>query len=72
MVPTRGRAPGVKSEFSFPYLLAMKGGDLQRELRDAGFRGKGETITEINLVFPGSEGLDLVDKKLVVVEFARS
>jgi 16S rRNA (guanine527-N7)-methyltransferase len=65
------RGAGPTSLFSFPYLLAMKGGDLQRELRDARLRARGETITEINLVFPGSENLGLVDKKLIIVEFAR-
>jgi hypothetical protein len=32
-------------------------------------KAKGLPITEINLVFPGSENLDLVDKKLIIVEF---
>jgi 16S rRNA (guanine527-N7)-methyltransferase len=69
---TTGKGSMLKSQFSIPYLLALKGGDLQRELRDAGVKGQREAITEIKLAFPGSEDLGLVDKKLIVVEFARS
>jgi len=60
---------GVKNEFSFPYLLALKGGDLEAEKRQAAIKAKASTITEINLVFQGSELLDFVDKKLIIVEF---
>ncbi len=57
--------------FSFPSLLALKGGDVQKEIRDVRLRGGRESITEINLVYPGSENVGLVDKKLVVVEYPR-
>jgi 16S rRNA (guanine527-N7)-methyltransferase len=60
---------GSKSDLSFPYLLALKGGDLEREIRAAVAHTKGVTITALTLVFPGSESLGLVDKKLVVVEY---
>ncbi len=67
----RGEA-GSHPEFSFPYLLALKGGDLSHEIQGAGLKARQGTITEINLAFPGSEDFPLVDKKLIVVEFARS
>jgi 16S rRNA (guanine527-N7)-methyltransferase len=63
-----GRMAG-KTEFEFPYLLALKGGDLQQEIAETRLKVKDFPITEINLVFPGSEILDLVDKKLIIVEF---
>jgi 16S rRNA (guanine527-N7)-methyltransferase len=68
---TRLRSTGAaaKSDFSFPYLLALKGGDLEKEVRDVRLREKGITITEIALSFPGSELLGLVDKKLVLIEW---
>jgi 16S rRNA (guanine527-N7)-methyltransferase len=61
---------GAKTEFSFPYLLALKGGDLVRERREVLMRGRAPTITEIELLFRGSEALTLVDKKLVIAEFS--
>jgi 16S rRNA (guanine527-N7)-methyltransferase len=69
--PTRGRIGqmGGKTEFEFPYLLALKGGDLEKEIGETRLKAKDLPITEINLVFPGSENLGLVDKKLVIVEF---
>jgi 16S rRNA (guanine527-N7)-methyltransferase len=60
---------GAKSEFKFPYLLALKGGDLEREVAEVRRRMRVGAITEIPLTFPGSEGFDLVDKKMVIVEF---
>ncbi len=66
----RGSRP--ERSFRFPLLLALKGGDLQGEIRDARLKAKGETITEIDISFPGSEEFDLVDKKLVVVEYPRT
>jgi len=65
----KARSREEKSEFSFPYLLALKGGDLEREIRAAALRGKGATITELDLRFPGSASLNLTDKKLIVVEY---
>jgi 16S rRNA (guanine527-N7)-methyltransferase len=65
----RHMSVGAKSEFSFPYLLVLKGGDLEREKRDVLMRGRALTITEIELIFQGSENLSLVDKKLIVAEF---
>lgn len=59
-----------KSEFKFPYLLALKGGDLQQEIQAVRQRAPGLAITEISLVFPGSEQVDLADKKIVIVEYS--
>ena len=68
--PTRRRIGGMggKTGFEFPYLLALKGGDLGKEITETRLKVKDLPITEINLVFPGSENLDLVDKKLIIVE----
>lgn len=60
---------GAKSETKFPYLLALKGGDLEREVEEVRRKFRLSTITEIPLAFPGSEALDLFDKKIVIVEF---
>jgi 16S rRNA (guanine527-N7)-methyltransferase len=65
----RSKRAWGKSEFSFPYLLALKGGDLNREIGAVRLKHRTLAITELNLIFPGSESLDLVDKKLVVVEY---
>lgn len=70
VITLRGFRP--QRSFRFPLLLALKGGDLEGEIRKARLRGAGETITEINIAFSGSETFDLVDKKLVVVEYVRT
>ncbi len=66
----RGAPP--ERGFCHPFLLALKGGDLERETLRARLRGKGETITEIDITFPGSSAFDLAGKKLVLVEYPRS
>ncbi len=72
ILPSAGlRSSRPARSFQFPLLLAFKGGDLEAEIRKAYLRAKGETITEIEISFPGSQGFDLVDKKLVVVEYPR-
>jgi 16S rRNA (guanine527-N7)-methyltransferase len=58
----------AKSHYSFPYLLSMKGGDLEKEIRETRLRFQRATITELNLVIPGAENFPLADKKLVLVE----
>jgi 16S rRNA (guanine527-N7)-methyltransferase len=65
----KGEQVRGKSEITFPYLLALKGGDLVKEIHDARVRSRGITITEIALTFPGSDLLGLVDKKVVLVEW---
>lgn len=59
---------GKKNEFHFPYLLALKGGDLEGERRGVLGRVPEDAITELAIVFPGSAIPELVDKKLVIVE----
>jgi 16S rRNA (guanine527-N7)-methyltransferase len=65
----RGKFGSGKSEFRFPYLLALKGGDLGSEIRGVLLSDPALTITELGLVFPGSEQLELADKKIVIVEY---
>ncbi len=58
---------GDKTVIDLPYLLALKGGDLEREIREAKLKTGVRRISELRLVFPGSEALGLEDKKAVVV-----
>jgi 16S rRNA (guanine527-N7)-methyltransferase len=57
------------SPYQFPLLVALKGGDLQREIADARRLPGTGTIFCTDLVFDGSTELGLQDKKLVTVEF---
>ena len=66
---TRLKGTKGNSELSFPYLIALKGGDLAREIRDARLRARGTTITEVDLSFPGADLLGLVDKKILLVQW---
>jgi 16S rRNA (guanine527-N7)-methyltransferase len=52
-----------------PHLLALKGGDLTREIAAAQKTG-GVAITVIEMVFDGNLELGLEDKKLVCVNFS--
>lgn len=52
-----------------PHLLALKGGDLQREIAEAG-KKSGVAITVIQMAFDGSLELGLQDKKLVLANFS--
>jgi 16S rRNA (guanine527-N7)-methyltransferase len=61
----RGR--GV--EFHFPYLLALKGGDLQQERARLELSFPDVAITEIELALLPSEFSGLEEKKLVVIEY---
>jgi 16S rRNA (guanine527-N7)-methyltransferase len=58
---------GDKTVLDLPYLLALKGGDLEREFQEAKLKGGVTRISELRLVFPGSETLGLEEKKAVVV-----
>ncbi len=49
-----------------PYLIAMKGGDLKEEIRTATIKTNLKYHTIIDLVFKGSDELNLQDKKLVI------
>lgn len=61
---------GKKNEFHFPYLLALKGGDLEGERRSVLGRTPDIAITEIAIVFPGLPIPELVDKKILIVEIS--
>jgi 16S rRNA (guanine527-N7)-methyltransferase len=54
-----------------PHLLALKGGDLEREIA-AACRESDIAITVIQMSFEGSLELGLEDKKLVLVNFSHS
>jgi|WetSurMetagenome_2_1015567.scaffolds.fasta_scaffold412331_1 16S rRNA (guanine527-N7)-methyltransferase len=56
-------------ELSTPLLVALKGGDLDEEIRRAQQSARGAVINPNALVFPGSEELGLEDKRLVTVEW---
>lgn len=58
---------GDKTVIDLPYLLALKGGNLEGEIREAKLKAGARRISELRLVFPGSEALSLEDKKAVVV-----
>jgi 16S rRNA (guanine527-N7)-methyltransferase len=62
-VPTKG------GQVPAPQLLALKGGDLEREIAGAKLAGGVKAITVINIAFDGSLPMGLEDKKLVLVEF---
>ncbi len=63
----RSRA-GADGAIRLPCLLALKGGDLDKEVREARVKLRQEEIRVVDLVFAGSEELGLTDKKLVIVE----
>jgi 16S rRNA (guanine527-N7)-methyltransferase len=55
--------------FNYPFLLAMKGGDLSSEIEKAKITTGEENISSIDIVFEGSTEIGLEEKKMVVVEF---
>lgn len=57
----------MRRTFQIPYLLALKGGDLDQEINTARNKRKSKEITVVNLVFDGSEEIGLEGKKIVVV-----
>jgi len=68
-VPAEKIPRGNKTVIDLPYLLALKGGDLQKEIQEAKIKTGVRRIAELQLVFPGSEALGLEDKKAVVVHW---
>ena len=58
---------GGKTVIDLPYLLALKGGDLEREIQEARLKAGAGKISQLPLVFPGSEALGLEEKKAVIV-----
>lgn len=78
--PLVARRPGVsrsaddqgadsRSRFRLPFLLAMKGGELDREVRETILKTGERKITVLDLPVQTGTADGLVDKKLVIVEF---
>ncbi|MDL1892681.1 16S rRNA (guanine(527)-N(7))-methyltransferase RsmG [Sphingobacteriales bacterium CHB3] len=63
---SHGTAGGA--DFRSRTLLALKGGDLEQEIRKAKIKTGESEISIIDLVFCGSEEIGLQDKKLVIVQ----
>lgn len=56
------------ADFRSRTLLALKGGDLEKEIKKAKIKTGENEISVIDLVFSGSEEIGLQDKKLVIVQ----
>ncbi len=54
--------------FHLPFLIAMKGGSLEEELRSAHVKYPNKRISTLDLPLKGMTELELVEKKLIVVE----
>lgn len=54
-----------------PCLVALKGGDLEKEMQAAKIKGKIRDVTAINLSFDGSEEIGLEEKKIVIVHHSQ-
>ena len=52
-----------------PALVALKGGDLDKEIASARLAGRLRSVSVTSMQFPGSTSLGLEDKKLVAVTF---
>jgi 16S rRNA (guanine527-N7)-methyltransferase len=61
----RSELPDVEA----PALIALKGGDLEEELRKAERKTTFRSVNIVNLVFHGSEEISSPDNKLVIVKF---
>jgi 16S rRNA (guanine527-N7)-methyltransferase len=60
---------GEKTLFRFPYLLTLKGGDLEGEVKEARVKGGPCTITVLDILFRSSSAFPFAGKKVVLVEF---
>ena len=63
-----GGTISAAASFCTPFLVAMKGGPLEEELRMARIRYKDKKFSAFDLSLKGVLETDLVDKKLLVVE----
>lgn len=52
-----------------PFLIALKGGDVSREVSAATRLLRNEKVETINLDFPGLDATGLEEKKIVLIEF---
>jgi 16S rRNA (guanine527-N7)-methyltransferase len=71
--PMAHRTKALPSEnrpkkFPPPFLLALKGGELEREIQTAMIKTGEKRIKTIDLVFDGSLEIGLEEKKIVIVE----
>jgi len=64
-----GAVPSKVGRVPAPQLLALKGGDLEKEIAGAKLAGGVRAITVINIVLDGRLPVGLEDKKIVLVEF---
>lgn len=62
--------PGGRIRVAERTLVALKGGDLEAEVRQAAVKSTGATIRVLPLVFAGSDRIGLEEKKIVCVTFA--
>ena len=62
----------MKKQINGPALVAFKGGDLDDEIRQLRIRPYIGAISTIELTLAGSTQLEDRDKKIVIVEYARS
>ncbi len=58
---------GLPVEFPIPYLVAMKGGDLQGEIELAKIKAGAKEVRVLDLLFAGGPAEGLEEKKVVVV-----
>jgi len=64
-----GGSPGSAGKITPPALVALKGGDLEKEIAAARTRGLLRHVSVTAMAFPGSTSLGLEDKKLVAAYF---
>lgn len=65
------RAATSRLPLPIPCLVALKGGDLEKEIEAAKIKSKLTDVTAINLLFDGSEEIGLEEKKIVIVNLSR-
>ncbi|HTO94373.1 MAG TPA: 16S rRNA (guanine(527)-N(7))-methyltransferase RsmG, partial [Bacteroidota bacterium] len=64
-----GNPPAGRDRVRPPALVALKGGDLEKEITLARLAGRLGSVSVTSMQFPGSTSLGLEDKKLVAVTF---
>ena len=64
-----GSLSGEETKIRPPALVALKGGDLEKEIASARMKGHIRAVRVVPMSFPGSTSLGLEDKKLVAATF---
>jgi len=64
-----GDSPGAGNRVGPPALVALKGGDLEKEIAAAKLAGRFRSVSVTAIAFPGSTSLGLEEKKLVAAYF---